>query len=181
LSGSGTRRPAPLGEAELSSLWQQLAETDGHRAYAALSTLAGAPGEAVPFLRSRFRPPAAVPADRLAQLVADLGNERFVVRENATKELSRLRELARPALAAELAKGPDLEIRRRIEQLVRALESDVTPPPERLRELRALVVLEKVASREARQMLQTLADGAAEARLTQEASAALRRFTGIMR
>jgi hypothetical protein len=46
-----------------------------------------------------------------------------------------------------------------------------------LRAWRAVVVLEQINTPEARQLLEVLSRGAAEARLTREAGAALRRLT----
>jgi hypothetical protein len=50
------------------------------------------------------------------------------------------------------------------------------PSAESLRNLRAVAVLEHIASAEARKLLDTLATGAPEARLTQEAKASLARL-----
>ena len=50
------------------------------------------------------------------------------------------------------------------------------PPAATLRQLRALVALERIGTEEARTVLRGLAAGAADARLTQEAAAALRRL-----
>ena len=50
------------------------------------------------------------------------------------------------------------------------------PSPEQARALRAVEVLEHVGTAEAKRVLETLAAGAAEARLTQEARASLRRL-----
>ena len=61
------------------------------------------------------------------------------------------------------------------EQLLAKL--DWAASPEKLRLLRALTVLETVATPEARQVLQTLAGGMPEARLTQEAKAGLERLS----
>ena len=47
---------------------------------------------------------------------------------------------------------------------------------ERLQQIRAVEVLERVGKREARQLLQTLAEGDREASLTRDATAALHRL-----
>ncbi len=65
-------------------------------------------------------------------------------------------------------------MRRRIEALMEKLRA--VTRPEALRALRAVAVLEDIATPEARQLLETLAKGAPEARLTQEAKASLTRL-----
>jgi hypothetical protein len=74
------------------------------------------------------------------------------------------------------ARQPSLELRRRIERLVEKLEGPVTSP-ERLREMRAIEVLEQIGSAECRKLLQQLAQGHPQSDLTGEARAALARMT----
>jgi hypothetical protein len=74
--------------------------------------------------------------------------------------------------------GSGGKIVRRIERAPRIeeiLERTTEPSPERLRSWRATKVLEQIASPEARRVLQSLAAGAPEARMTREAKAALKR------
>lgn len=94
------------------------------------------------------------------------------------KRLSQWAELAAPALKETLERQPSLETRRRIEKLL------AEPPlrvrdPEALRCLRSIRILEHIATPEAQQLLQSLATGAPEARLTQEAKASLERLTRL--
>jgi hypothetical protein len=104
--------------------------------------------------------------------VADLDNERFETRSQATEQLEKLRELAEPILRDALRGKPPLERRRRIERLLeKVATARETPPPDRLRMLRALEALERIGTPEARHLLQQLAQGAPEAWLTQEAKA----------
>jgi hypothetical protein len=74
-----------------------------------------------------------------------------------------------------LAAKPPLEVRRRIEKVLAKLDGPVADPW-RLRELRAVEVLEHVGTPDARHVLKTLAAGVPEARMTQEASASLERL-----
>jgi hypothetical protein len=89
-------------------------------------------------------------------------------------QLAALGERARPALRAALKAGGSLERRRRIEQLLGALDAGASG--EALRSVRAVEVLEGIGSSEARQVLAALADGLPSARLTREARAALQRL-----
>jgi hypothetical protein len=97
------------------------------------------------------------------------------VRSAAFAELLRLPEPAVPALRKALAAGPSLEVRRRIEQLLREADGPVVAP-ERQRDVRAVEVLERIATAEARRLLEELGRGAPEALRTREARASLGRF-----
>jgi WD40 repeat protein len=165
---------APSAE-EVQRLWADLAGADAARAYQAVWLLADAE-LAVALLRQRLRPVAAPDPARLARLLGDLDNDRMAVRVQATRELEGLAELAVPALRRALADKPSLEVRRRIEQILTESEEKPIPNPEALRALRAVEVLEHSGNPEARQVLESLAQGAPEARLTQEAKASLGRL-----
>jgi hypothetical protein len=68
-----------------------------------------------------------------------------------------------------------LEVRRRIELLLEKHDR-ATLAPERVREVRALEILEQVGTPEARELLEKLTKGASEARLTREAKASVERL-----
>jgi hypothetical protein len=165
-------RPDPT-EAELAAWWDDLAGEPA-KAHQAVGALAAAPSMAM-FLAKRLRPVEAPDEQRLTRLIADLDGERFQDREAATRELERLHELAGPALRKALAAQPSAEARRRIEGL---LEAHAKPlgHPESLRAMRAVEMLELAGYPEARRLLGSLAKGAPEARLTQEAKASLERL-----
>jgi hypothetical protein len=169
------RRPSPLSPEDRQALWADLAGADAARAYRAVATLAGSPAEALPLLREKMKPAAGVDRQRIVRLVGALESDEFAVREKATKELGQLGEVAETALREASAAQPALELRRRLDQLLEQLEAPVTAP-ERLQQLRAVEVLEHVGSPEAREVLEKLAGGAPEARLTREARAALDRL-----
>jgi RNA polymerase sigma factor (sigma-70 family) len=159
----------------LDALWTDLAGKDAAQAFDAIRKLSASPDQTVALLRDRVRP--ATPADpkRLARLLGDLDSDVFEVRRQAQSELEGLGELAETALRKALTGDPSLEVRQRVERLLDNL-SGQAPPAERLRELRAVELLELISSSEARQLLQTLAEGAPEARLTREARSAVRRL-----
>jgi hypothetical protein len=128
------------------------------------------------FLRDKVRPVAAIPADRLRTLVKDLGDDEFRTREAATEALKQFGDIADVELRALLRGELSPEQQRRITEVLakRPLtESD----PDRLRNLRFVEVLERAGSAEARSVLNELAKGAAGARVTREATGALRRLS----
>ena len=107
--------------------------------------------------------------------VKDLDADRYKVRERATMELSRLGEAATPVLREGLAGNLSPEAHRRAERLLASL-SDLPLSGERLAAFRGLAVLESADTLEARDLLQSLAAGLPEARLTLEARAILDRM-----
>ena len=160
---------------ELNTLWDELGNEDASKAYRALCTLVAAPKQSLPFLQQHLRSIPPVDHQRIGRLILDLDSDRFPVREKATQELNRFGELAGPALRNARAAKASAEARQRLEQLLTKREKNALSP-EQLQVLRAIEVLEHIASDEARQVLAGLASGAPEARLTQEAKASLERL-----
>jgi hypothetical protein len=122
-----------------------------------------------------LRPVPLVTRERLARLLADLDAEEFEVRKGAFAELEKFGEPAGPDLRKVLEGQPPAEVRRQAEELLPKLRQPI-PAPERLREIRSVEVLEQIGTPEARTVLEALAGGAPEARLTQEAKASLERL-----
>jgi WD40 repeat protein len=160
---------------QLEQLWADLAGEDAVRAYEAVWTLAAAHGQAVPLLRERLRPAKPVDSRRVAQLIADLDNNRFALRQRATEELRQLHSLAAPALRIALARQPSAEVRHRAESLLQALEPGADP--DLRRELRSIEVLEHAHNADATQLLQELATGSPDVPFTREAKTSLERLT----
>jgi hypothetical protein len=109
-------------------------------------------------------------------LIADLDSRTFAAREKASRELEALDKLVQPALRRALQGHPSPEVRMRVERLLAKLETAVASP-EQLRSLRAVEALEHLGTPAARRLLAALAQGAPEARLTEEAKASLGRLT----
>src|SRR5207247_931342 len=110
-----------------------------------------------------------------AQLILDLDSKKFAIRERAMQELDRRAEVVETALRKALQEKPSLEVRRRLIEIIQRLERQ-TYTGEQLRVFRAIEVLEHIGTPEAQEVLKELAKGASEARLTQEAKAALDRL-----
>src|SRR5262249_12002905 len=90
-------------------------------------------------------------------------------------ELEKRGFSAQAALRRALTADVSLEVRQRIEQLLRKLP-DWLDQPEHVRILRALEVVERIGAAHAQAYLRDLSRGEPEARLTQEAGAALQRL-----
>jgi RNA polymerase sigma factor (sigma-70 family) len=175
---SKLKRPAlpakALKPADLEKCWQTLAEPDADKAWAAMIDLVAAPKEAVPWLKERLKPVAALDAKRVQELIGQLDDLQFKVRDSATKELLQLGEQIVPALDKALAAKPPLEAKQRQEKLRDKL-TGLLLEGERLRAYRAVEVLELIGTAEARQALEALAKGAPGALVTTSAQAALKR------
>jgi RNA polymerase sigma factor (sigma-70 family) len=164
-----------VGRAELEALWADLKGSDAAKAGRAVWALVAAAQDVVPFLGEKLWPARPPDAKQIIQLLSELHSDRFSVRSNAEQELAKFEELAEPCLRKELAKGPPVEVRRRVEKMLEPLEK-VLLTGERLRTERALEVLEHAGIAEARRLLEGLATGAPAARLTREAQAAMQRL-----
>jgi WD40 repeat protein len=161
------------------NLWKELGHPNPARAYQAMGRLAHP--QAVAFLKKRLQ--LALSKDpALARLIADLDSCHYRVRRKATLELARRGHTAEGALRRALAAQPSLEVRHRISRLLARLNWR-TPGGEALRLIRSLELLESIGTREARQLLKTLARGIYGARVKREARAALgrlaKRGTGV--
>jgi RNA polymerase sigma factor (sigma-70 family) len=169
---TSSKRDAP-GRADPNGLWADLAGADAGKAYRAVQTLLGAADRAVPLLKEHVQPVRAVDGRRITRLIADLDSDQFDVREQAARQLRDLGDRAEPVLRAALAGKLSPEVQRRVKTLLAQL--DAAGSPALLGGVRAVETLEHINTPEARAVLQDLARGAAEARLTREAKAALER------
>ncbi len=157
-------------------LWADLADSDAAKAYQAMKILLRSE-QTVSLLRRRLHPAVAVDPIRLDRLIADLDSDEFAIRQKAMAELSKLEEQPLAAYRKTLGGKPSLEVRRRVEELrENAARAWWDVSGERLRSLRAVETLELAGTKEARDVLKTLAEGALGARLTEQAKAALERL-----
>ena len=168
------RQVAERSPADLEADWKDLAG-DAAAGYAALGRLVSSPGRAVAFLGKQLQSTQSVDTKRIERLIADLDDERFDVREKAARELAALGEGAAPALRKALAGKPSLEAWRRLMDLLDRLDG-ARLSAETVRQIRAVEALELIGNAEARRVLDKLAAGPPEMRLTQEAKAAGRRL-----
>jgi hypothetical protein len=175
LNVNGEPAPAKPSPKELEALWADLAGEDAARAYRAIRRLVASPAQSLPFLRRHLRPVAAPDPRHLVRLITEL-EEKFTVREKATRELEKLGRLAAPALKQALAGLPSPEVRRRVERLLRRLEV-FTLSAEELRCWRAVEVLEHLGTDAARGILKGLTREGQDLSLSgQDARAALERL-----
>jgi WD40 repeat protein/beta-lactamase regulating signal transducer with metallopeptidase domain len=168
-------KPVPLTPADVESLWGELAGTNAAKAHQGIQKLVAGAEQSVPFLSKQLEPVAQIDPKKIDRWLADLDSEKFSVRQEATTNLMKAGEQAVPPLKKLLASGPQLETRKRAEELVDRLTGGVLTT-EQLRVVRAVEALEQIGTAEALRLLKTLAGGGPGALTTREAQAALDRL-----
>jgi WD40 repeat protein len=159
---------------DLKGLWKDLECADAFKAHQAVWKMAATPEKAVPLLKEHVPPAAEIDTQQVRRWIADLDSEHFSTRTVAFQGLEKLGDRAAPALREVLAGKPSAEVRKQAGGLLARLR--LARPPEMLQRLRAVQVLERIGSGEARRLLETLARGMPAARETEEAKAALERL-----
>jgi hypothetical protein len=163
---------AGLPLARLEALWRELGGRDAADAVHAVRAMNATPAESVAFLREHIRP-APPPDPGVARLIADLDSDDFEARQKATEELAKRGKAVEPQLQKAHADQPSPEARWRLEGLLARLKD---APSEETAKVRAVQVLETIATDEARQLLDNLAKGAPDGDVTKAAKAALQRW-----
>ena len=167
---------APAKREDLVKAWEDLADEDARRADAAYYRLVAAADEAVSVLAQRTEAVNGPDAATLDKLVADLGDERYNVRKQATDSLAKLGPLAEPALRRAMASATVEEVRIRAKQLLASMDDPQQRSGQALQQLRATLLLERIATPKAVAVLKKLAAGAQGANLTRRAAEALERI-----
>jgi WD40 repeat protein len=155
--------------------WQALAASDASKAVDAMAWLVGAPATAVQLIEERLKPAPSLDAALVQELIQQLGDNQYKVRQKATLELHKMGERVVPALEKALAGDPPLEMKNRLADLYGKLSGPVLQG-DALRGWRAVEVLEKLGTPSARRLLRSLADGATGASVTVSAQRALQRM-----
>ncbi|HTU18849.1 MAG TPA: PQQ-binding-like beta-propeller repeat protein [Gemmataceae bacterium] len=171
LSASGEK----LTSARRLACWTDLLAEDPKTAYGAMTDLTGDAAATVAFLGEHL-PLPPLDTRKVERWLSDLDGDDFAKRESASRELKALAGRIEPRLRQALKETKSLEARRRLREILEsATESALAP--ETVRHLRGIVVLEQIATAEARRVLQELGQGDSGTRLTAAAQDALRRLT----
>jgi WD40 repeat protein len=178
VAGRLNPKPGLLSAKDLEAHWAALIGDDAIKADQAIWALMSVPEQTVPFLQKQLQPAQAADQDQLGKLLADLDSNQFEARKQAALELEKFGELAEPAFQKALAGKPTAEVKRQVARLREKLwQANWHLSGERLRQERALEVLEHIGNPRARSLLERLAQGAPEARLTKEAKVTVERLT----
>ncbi len=160
--------------ADLEAWWQVLADSDAAKAFATMGDFLASPSATGAFLKAQLKPAAPLDRNRIADLIAQLDDNQYEVRDRAHGELLNIGAHLVPDLDTALAGNLPAEPRRRLEDL-RTKLTDGILRGDHLRLHRAVELLERLGTPEARQVLHSLAAGAAGAPVTISAQAALKR------
>jgi WD40 repeat protein len=178
LTGSQLARAqgAPAGK-QLEILWTDLASTTGAQPHQAMGRLIAFPASALELLKKNLQPAKglALGPDAVPKLIEDLDAPAFKVREKASHTLQQLGKPILRELQGAFQKTKSLEVQQRLGKIISHLEQE-SDSPKALQESRAVEVLERIATPEARELLTTLAGGARGALLTEQAQLSLERL-----
>jgi RNA polymerase sigma factor (sigma-70 family) len=173
MTGADAGKRPPLAPEEMLRLWAEMAGDAGN-AERAIWTLVRAPGHAIPFLMDKLRPVPPGDAEAIGKRIAELASDNFPTRQVASRVLEEMGEAAEAVLRKALQGKLPLEGQRRVELLLQTREKDM------LRTFRALDVLDAIGTEEARAVLEMIAKGSANGRLTEAARAAVSRIEARM-
>jgi hypothetical protein len=156
-------------------LWDELACNDASRSFAAGIVLRREGDNAVPFIRNRLKQEDA--PRRIREALASLDHDLFAVREKAEQELLVLGETAQPAIQEAIAGARSVEWKMRGARILDSLRHPFPiPPGEPLRRWRAIQVLERIGTPEAREVLEMLEKESPSPRERNEVKAAIGRL-----
>jgi hypothetical protein len=177
VGGTLGQKAVALNAADIDAAWALLAKLEAQPAFVAQRKLIASPAATVPFVKKHLgaAKPPVVDAKLINKWVNDLDSETFATRDDAYRALDKLGPPTEAALRQARAGKISLEMRRRVDDLLEKLERGLLTPEE-LQAVRAVEVLERIATPEARALLAALAGGADSAVLTQEAQKALGRI-----
>jgi hypothetical protein len=144
---------ARLSDADFARLWSSLGGERAPRSLFAVQRLAADGDETVRRLRERMLPKAA--ADNLAvdRLIAELDDDAFEAREQATQSLTETSIGIAPRLREALKTSKSAEVRARLQKVLHHMNN------EELRAVRAITVLVRIDSAASETLLSEIARG----------------------
>ncbi len=164
---------ASAAEKAAADLWTDLASADAGVAYRAIQALRAAPDVALPILKRHLRPVPHAETKQVVRWIADLDADDFDTRERAAVALARIGEAGRSAMTQ--CRPTSAEQKRRIGELLKTLDQPLAG--DHLRCVRAIEALEAIGTMGACELLAEMAKGAPGAIETEQARAAMQRFS----
>lgn len=159
-----------------ADLWEKVSGKSAKAAWLAMRELTDRPDVALKLVREHVKPapaPAKPTAEQIAAWIAALDAPAFAAREDAMKELKRLGKSVEKDLKKALEATPSAEVKERIEKLLGLVLKPAAANPT---ESRAVELLERIGTAEAKAELTKLAGGDPASLMTQDAAATLKRL-----
>ena len=168
-----TATPA-ITDADRQSRWTSLLTTDTEAAHRAIGELAADQTGTVDFLKMHLKSTPAPTDAEVDRLLTGLAAAAFADRTAAARELDALGVLAVSKVRDRLPKVTSAEVRQRLDEFLKHLDRPGRTSGYRLREVRAVELLETVGTPDARMVLEGLSTG--DTPLARLAAAAARRL-----
>lgn len=166
---------AQIDDATLEQMWAELPTDNELKLKRVQQAFRTAAKPAVELFKKKLPPITKEMQAKAQQWIAELDDDAPAKRDAATKELRAVAFTFEPLLRARREAAEAGEVRNRLAFILKQITSE-GPPPGLVQELRALALLEQMATPEARALLTALSEGAPQARRTVEARAALERM-----
>ena len=157
-------------------IWGELTDSDPVKSWRAVWKMVYNPEVAIAWLDKNLE--LDNKDTEIVKLIRQLDDDDFNIREAASRELGALGRVAEPALRQALTGKPSFEVKARINDLLSQAGADLARGPKEMGTLRAICALEFMNHDGAKALLAKWAGGAAGARLTMDAKAALDRIEG---
>lgn len=172
LSSGSNDEPDEFRVRSTSELWEDLAGPDARAACRAVWQMAKGGKQVREFLRRKLKRVERMDGDVMSRLIGELNSETYEVRRAALRRLELLGEAAEAGLR-KYAGNSELsaEQQRSIDKLLSRIDSD------KIRQMRAVAVLERMPAMGGMDFLRELASGAEGAVLTESAAGSLKRLT----
>ncbi len=168
-------KSAQVDDAPPEKLWAELRTENELRLDRVVRALKSAPGPTLALVEKQLPPVGKEALAQVQQRLVDLDDLLPKHRDEATRALQAVAHRFEPLLRARLEASALGEVRNRLRFILKKMDEEKTPTA-LVGELRALAVVEGLATPEARELLRKLAEGAPKARITEEARAALGRL-----
>ena len=165
----------PLTDEEVKRHWDRLRHSDADEAYRSKWALVGDPKKTIAFLSTHIASEPRIAPERVKALIADLDSAEYAVRERAQRELQEHFRRSEALLRKTLEGPASTEVKNRINRMIAAYFA-ANPPPDQLRDLRAIEVLEQIGTPEARDLLRRLGSGEVPTRVSRDAAESLKRL-----
>lgn len=151
----------PVDEAALQLVWRDLASASPANAYQAIGRMAASEERTLVALRNRVHG-ILVPSQnqRVQQLLAELDDDDSVVRNRATRELRKLRQVARPVLLKVFEETTSVEVRYRLRRILGGKKDEERFSKSDVRRMRRIIHLaEMTGGKQAEEILEMIIKG----------------------